>query len=106
MYKKDLALNNQQWLIYHKTKPNQTKPSDGLVLYPGHSAEIQSVYSTAPADCSGHPCRSTVVVLFNLYLGGIKGFMPFPSHWSSNSLTMISQFSMLDTTLWGVPPNT
>ena len=23
MYKKDLALNNQQWLICHKTKPNQ-----------------------------------------------------------------------------------
>ena len=26
MYKKDLALNNQQWLVCHKTKPNQTKP--------------------------------------------------------------------------------
>ena len=25
MYKKDLALNNQQWLICHKIKPNQTK---------------------------------------------------------------------------------
>ena len=25
MYKEDLALNNQQWLISHKTKPNQTK---------------------------------------------------------------------------------
>ena len=25
MYKEDLALNNQQWLICHKTKPNQTK---------------------------------------------------------------------------------
>ena len=25
MYKKDLAFNNQQWLICHKTKPNQTK---------------------------------------------------------------------------------
>ena len=24
MYKKDLALNNLQWLIYHKTKPNPT----------------------------------------------------------------------------------
>ena len=24
MYKKDMALNNQQWLIYHKTKPNLT----------------------------------------------------------------------------------
>ena len=23
MFKEDLALNNQQWLIYHKTKPNQ-----------------------------------------------------------------------------------
>ena len=25
MYKKDLALNNRQWLICHKTKPNITK---------------------------------------------------------------------------------
>ena len=24
MYKKDLALNNLQWMICHKTKPNQT----------------------------------------------------------------------------------
>ena len=23
VYKKDLALNNLQWLIFHKTKPNQ-----------------------------------------------------------------------------------
>ena len=26
MYKQDLALDNQQWLICHKTKPTQTKP--------------------------------------------------------------------------------
>ena len=25
MYKKDLVLNNLQWLIYLKTKPNQAK---------------------------------------------------------------------------------
>ena len=25
MYKEDLALNNLQWLICYKTKPNQTK---------------------------------------------------------------------------------
>ena len=25
MYKEDLALNNLQWLICHKTQPNQTK---------------------------------------------------------------------------------
>ena len=24
MYKEDLVLNNLQWLIYHKTQPNQT----------------------------------------------------------------------------------
>ena len=27
MYKEDLALNNLQWLICHKIKPNQTKPN-------------------------------------------------------------------------------
>ena len=27
MYKEDLALNNLQWLICYKTKPNQTKPN-------------------------------------------------------------------------------
>ena len=27
MYLKDLALNDLQWLMYHKTKPNQTKPN-------------------------------------------------------------------------------
>ena len=26
LYKKDLTLNKLQWLICHKTKPNQTKP--------------------------------------------------------------------------------
>ena len=25
MFKEDLALNNLQWLICHKTKPNKTK---------------------------------------------------------------------------------
>ena len=27
MYEEDLALSNLQWLICHKTKPNQTKQS-------------------------------------------------------------------------------
>ena len=26
MYKEDLALHNLQWLIYHETKQNPTKP--------------------------------------------------------------------------------
>ena len=30
MYKEDLALNIRQWLICHKTKPNQTKPNGSL----------------------------------------------------------------------------
>ena len=32
MYKKDLVLNNLQWLICHKTKPNQTKPNENLLF--------------------------------------------------------------------------
>ena len=26
MYKQDFALNNLQWLLYHKAKPNHTDP--------------------------------------------------------------------------------
>ena len=32
MNKEDLALNNLQWLICHKTKPNQTKPKQILYI--------------------------------------------------------------------------
>ena len=30
MYKKDLALNNLQWLICHKTQPIQIKPNQTI----------------------------------------------------------------------------
>ena len=33
MYKQDLALNNLQWLICHKTQPNQTKPNHLFNIY-------------------------------------------------------------------------
>ena len=49
-----------------------TSPSDCLVLYPGHflgglthSAEVQSVYSTAPADWAIHKIH-VKTVLFQL----------------------------------------
>ncbi len=31
--KEDLVLNNLQWLICHKTKPNQTKPNHIYLIY-------------------------------------------------------------------------
>ena len=33
MYKEDLALNNLQWLISHKTLPNKTQPNHIYVIY-------------------------------------------------------------------------
>ena len=33
MYKQDLSLNNLQWLICHKTQPNQTKPSTEMETF-------------------------------------------------------------------------
>ena len=33
MYKEDLALNNLQWLICHKTKPNQKNPIYLIYMY-------------------------------------------------------------------------
>ena len=35
MYKKDLALNNLQWLICHKIKHNQTKNVFGFFCWVG-----------------------------------------------------------------------
>ena len=32
MYKQDLALNNLQWLICHKTKPNCTKQEEKTIV--------------------------------------------------------------------------
>ncbi len=31
--KEDLAVNNPQWMICHKTKPNQTKPNHIYLIY-------------------------------------------------------------------------
>ena len=56
MYKKDLTLNNMQWLIFHKTKPNRTKsyiyiytlphvvehPGEGVFGRPSHNAKSSS----------------------------------------------------------------
>ena len=33
MYKEDLSLNNLKWLIYLKTKPNQTKSNQLIYIY-------------------------------------------------------------------------
>ena len=33
MYEEDLALNNQQWLISHITRPNQIKPNLIYLIY-------------------------------------------------------------------------
>ena len=38
----DLALNNQQWLICHKNKPNQTKPSTLRCMVSLHLSLIDS----------------------------------------------------------------
>ena len=32
MYKKVLTLNNLQWLMYHKTKPNKTEHEDSVFI--------------------------------------------------------------------------
>ena len=43
MYKEDLALNNQQWLICHKTKPSQ---NSGLSLYSPKKRETTAYVAT------------------------------------------------------------
>ena len=40
MYKEDLALNNLQWLIYHKIKPSLNKDAQVLTHYEIHNTEF------------------------------------------------------------------
>ena len=47
MYKEDLALNNQQWLICHKTKPKFKKKTLGSSTPPSLSLSLitdQSIF--------------------------------------------------------------
>ena len=41
----DLSLNNQPWLICHKTKPNQTKYCSGEFGVPlhGHYSQVHQI---------------------------------------------------------------
>ena len=71
MYKEDLALNNLQWLICHKTKPNQTKPPpsstckisgygrirSGLKLMLDLDA-ISRLIGTGFSDCMSSPIKT------------------------------------------------
>ena len=53
-----------------------TSPSDCLVLYPGHSlgglAEVQSVYSAAPADWASHKIANVGYVVMETKRSHIK----------------------------------
>ena len=64
------AGNKRVLRIPHSSSLTGTSPSDYLVSYPGHlleeyypSAEMQSVYSTAPADSSIKPWEVLCVLV-------------------------------------------
>ena len=44
MYKEDLALNSLQWLIYHKTQPNQKGLSQVLPIQLDYYYHIIRLY--------------------------------------------------------------
>ena len=48
MYKKDLALNNLDWLMCHKTKPNQTKSYILIYMYKEDLALNNGWYAIKP----------------------------------------------------------
>ena len=47
MYEKDLALNDLQWLMSHKTKPNQTKPNQNLSYKKKKKCSISNIASNS-----------------------------------------------------------
>ena len=62
MYKEDLALNNLQWLICHKTKPNQTPVHTNICLIHFLDFFILRWF----ADCNSF-CRNEVRILRQVF---------------------------------------
>ena len=52
MYKQDLALNNQQWLICHKIKPNLTDTTSQGQTWPGCDNNDTLLLQGQTAKCS------------------------------------------------------
>ena len=70
MYKEDLALNNLQWLICHKTQPNQTSVYFKVaILHFRHNTP-----GTLPNLCLGRCNAVTVIIVRN----GIHDTKPKP----------------------------
>ena len=72
MYKEDLALNNLQWLICHKTKPNETKIFDSpsyfvhtfLIIY-------YHIFSGVSVLVMLHS-KSNLIMIHKLFITAIK----------------------------------
>ena len=43
MYKNGFGINNLQWLMCHKTQPNQTKPEEGRRIYQPKCCESNTI---------------------------------------------------------------
>ena len=56
MYIENLALNNLQWLICHKTKPNQTNHSS-VTIVEKTRARVGGVFANGPGDLVSIPGR-------------------------------------------------
>ena len=56
MYKKDLALNKLQWLMCHKTQPNQIYPFLSSMLLRPHKVDVNIIASPAVSrmTCSSY----------------------------------------------------
>ena len=62
MYKEDLALNNLQWLICHKTQPNQSYIFNIYIYYK------EDLALNNPQWLISHKTNKTNSHIFNIYV--------------------------------------
>ena len=92
IYEQDLALNNLQWLICHKTKPNLTKQctfifflSRGIILWIEISRLENPANTCAWLDCFFGLIRSHQSILWSRPLGIEPATTePKHNHWAHN----------------------
>ena len=91
MYKKDLALNNLQWLICHNTQPNHW-----YKYLPNPSAWAgcnKGQFSFSSIGCHTKVKNTCLLYYLSIAGGRIVGFIPFPGALALwEMLTVLSRF--------------
>ena len=82
MYKEDLALNNLQWLICHKTKQNQTKPNLRIMCMYLTFCILKDIWDDEEKErCHKYTAKRNLPIYIDMFIYTHKTKLTFLCFW-------------------------